>query len=109
MPELIEQLASKLGIAARSQGALRLIRLQDCGRIVEACKLGKVLILGVEAFRLSEGTVMPDTDMIADFSGLASKQWDAACLEAAHSAEIYFGEAKDRTDLWFDFCLRGRQ
>lgn len=109
MLELIEQLAGKLGIPVRAQGALRLIRLQDCGRIVEACRSSKVLILGIEAFTLSEGKVVPDTDLIADFSELATRQWDAACLESALSAETYFIAIKDRTDVWFDFSLQGRE
>jgi len=109
MSELIEQLARKVGVDVRPQGSLRLIRLQDCGGIVEACKSGGLLILGIEAFKLADGKVVPYTDLIADFSELASKQWEAAYLEAAHSADIYFSEAKDRTDLWFDFSLRQRQ
>ncbi len=109
MSEIVEQLAGKLGIPVRTQAGLLLIRLQDCGRIVQACRSSRLLILGIEAFRLSERNVVPDTDWIADFSELASKQWDAACLEAARSAEIYFDRAKDRTDLWFDFSLRGRE
>ena len=109
MSQLIEQLAGKLGIPVRARGALRLIRLQDCGRIVEACRSSRVLILGIEAFTLSEGKVIPDTDLIADFSELATRQWDAACIEAGLSAETYFSTAKDRTDVWFDFSLRGRE
>ena len=105
MSELIEQLACKVAIILRPQGALRLIRQQDCGRIVRACKSDGLLILGIEAFKLAGGKVIPVTDLIADFSELASKQWEAACLQAAHSAEIYFNESKDLTDLWFDFSL----
>lgn len=82
---------------------------QDCERIVQACKSGSFLILGIEAFRLAEGNIVPKIDLIADFSELISKQWDEACLEAARSAESYFGEAKGRTDLWFDFSLKGRE
>lgn len=109
MSELIEQLAGKLGVSVRVQGGLHLIKLQDCGRIVQTCRSDRLLILGIEAFRLSERNVVPDTDWIADFSELASKQWDAACLEAARSAEIYFDKAKDQTDLWFDFALKARK
>jgi hypothetical protein len=108
MPELIEELATNLGVRVRSQGGLLLVRLNDCGIIVEACKSSGLLILGIEAFRLSEGKLIPDIDFIADFSELASKPWRVACLEAARSAEIYFAEAKDRTDLWFEFTLKTR-
>jgi hypothetical protein len=106
MSELIEQLAGKLGIAVQAQGALRLIQLQECEKIVEECKASNLLILGIEAFLLPEGKVIPDTDLIADFSELASKQSDIACLEAAHSAKIYFDKLKGRTNLWFDFSLK---
>lgn len=109
MSELIEQLAGKLAIPLRAQGALRLIRLQDCSRIVEACKSSGLLILGIEAFRLSGDKVVPDTDLIADFSELASKEWETACLEAASSAAAYFSETKNQTNLWFEFSLGGRQ
>jgi hypothetical protein len=109
MSELIEQLAGNFGVPVRTQAGLLLIRLQDCGKIIQACRSSGLLILGIEAFRLSERNVVPDTDWIADFSELASKQWDVACLEAARSADLYFDKAKGRTDLWFDFCLRGRE
>ncbi len=108
MAEVIEQLAGNLGITVRTQSGLRLVPLQDCGKIVQACKSNRILILGIEAFRLSEQNVVPDSDWIADFSELASKRWDTACLDAASSAEIYFDKAKDRTDLWFDFTLKLR-
>jgi hypothetical protein len=106
MSEVTELLAGRLGIPVRVQGALRLIRLQDFERIVDACRSDKLLILGIEAFTLSEGRVIPETDLIADYSELATKHWDVACLKAARSAEAYFDEAKSRTGLWFDFSLR---
>jgi hypothetical protein len=109
MPELIEQLAERLGIQVRVQGGLRLIRLQDCHSLIEACKSQKVLILGIEGFTITKGRVCPDMDMIADFSALATKTWDVACLDAAHSATIYFESTKGREDMFFDFSLQGRQ
>ncbi len=109
MLEPIEQLAIKLNIPVRSIGGLRLISLGNCGKIVEACKSGEFLILGVEAFKLEGGNTVPETDFIADFSELASKQWDAACVEAASAAEAYFAEVKDRPDWWFDFSLGQRR
>lgn len=109
MSELIEQLAGKLGVSVRVQGGLHLIPLHDCGRIVQICRSDRILILGIEGFRLSERNVVPDTDWIADFSDLASKQWDAACFEAARSAEIYFDKAKNQTVLWFDFTLKAHE
>ncbi len=109
MSELIEQLADNLDISLRTQAGLQLIQLRDCGRIVQACRSSRLLILSIEAFRLSERNVVPDTDWIADFSELASRQWDVACLEAARSVKIFFDKAKDRTDLWFDFILKARE
>jgi hypothetical protein len=109
MPDLIEQVAGKHDIPVRAQGALRLIRLRDCGKIVDVCRSSKLLILGIEAFTLSQDRVIPVTDLIADFSELASKEWDAACLEAARSADTFLDVAKNRTDLWFDFSLKGRE
>lgn len=108
MAELIEQLARQCGIPVRTHGALRLIRREDCGKVIEACKSRDLLILGIEAFKLEGDKVVPDTDLIADFSELASKQWNVACLEAVRSAEVYLGEVTGRTDLWLDFSLRQR-
>jgi hypothetical protein len=107
MPELIEQIAGKLGIQMRAQGALRLIRLQDCQRVIAACKAQGVLILGIEGFTISKGKAVPDMDMIADFSTLAAKVWNIACLEAADSAAIYFESVKRQEDMLFDFSLKG--
>jgi hypothetical protein len=107
MPELIEQLARQLGIQVRAQGALRLIRLQDCQSVIEACKSQKVLILGIEGFTISKGRAKPNMDLIADFSALTAKTWATACLEAAASAAIYFESAKGQEDIFFDFSLKG--
>ncbi len=106
MAELIEQLAGECGIPVRMQGALRLIRREDCEEVIEACKSRNLLILGIEAFKLEGDRVVPNTDLIADYSELVTKDWAAACLEASRSAEAYFDEAQSRTDLWFDFSLR---
>ena len=106
MSLVIEKIAGELGIPLRSQGALRLIRRCDCDNFVEACKSAKLLILGIEAFRIIQGRPIPDTDFIADFSDLASEPWELAYVEAARSAAIYFGKASAHADLWFDFSLR---
>lgn len=109
MAELIEQLSGQCGIPVRMHGALRLIRREDCEKIVEECKTRNLLILGIEAFKLERDGVMSDTDLIADYSKLVTKDWEAACLEASRSAEAYFKELQNRTDLWFDFSLRAPQ
>lgn len=106
MSESIEQLANKLGIVVRTQGSLRLIQFRDCEKVIDVCKSEKLLILGIEAFRLLDGKAISDPDLIADFSELVSKQWDVACFEAAHSAQTYLSIVKDRSDLWFDFVLK---
>lgn len=109
MSDLIEKVAGDLGVYVRAHGALRLIGLRDTGRIVEACRSKGLLILGIEAFRLFDGKVIPDVDFIADYSELSSKEWKIAFQEAANSAEDFFSRAKNRADLWFDFNLRAEQ
>ena len=106
MSDLVEDVAGKFGVAVRREGALALICFQDCGTILEACKSHGLLILGIKAFTLSDGKVIPDAGLIADFSKLAAKEWNAACLEAVKSAESYFEKAKSRSDLWFVFTLQ---
>jgi hypothetical protein len=108
MSDPVEDIASERGVAVRREGSLSLICFQDCGTILEACKSHGLLILGIAAFTLSGGKVIPDIDLIADFSELAAKEWNAACLEAVKSAESYFDKVKSRTDLWFNFTLQQR-
>jgi hypothetical protein len=108
VPELIQQLAAKLNIPIQMRGALQLIQPGDCGKIVEACRAERLLILGIDAFRLVGHQVIPDTDFIADFSELAAKPRVEACEAAALSAEAYFLRATGRTDLFFEFVLRKR-
>lgn len=107
MSELIEQLVGELGVQLKMHGALRLVRLRDCHRVIAACKAQNVLILGIEGFTISKGKAVPDMDMIADFSALTAKAWDTACVEAADSAVIYFESAKGQEDMLFDFSLKG--
>lgn len=106
MPELIEQLADELGITVRRQGALRLIHLQDCGKIIDVCRSRRILVLGIEAFTVSKGKVVPNMDMIADFSALAEEEWDTACSSAIHSTQSYFASLKSQEEFLFDFSLQ---
>lgn len=103
------QIAEKLGIRVRVEGALDLIALADCGRIIQACKADNVLILGIEAFRFADGKLIPDTSLIADFSELSVVPWRLACRRAARSAHIFFDRINDQSDLWFDFAVREQQ
>ena len=48
-------------------------------------------------------------DFIADFSELVKQEWNAGCVQAAQASQIYFNEAKDRSDLWFEFTLMRRE
>lgn len=106
MENIIEKLANDFAIPLRKQGALRLIWCEDAGRIVEACRASNLLILGIEAFTLADGMVVPETDLIADFSDVETIQWNIACIEAAQAADFYFSEAQGRDCLWFDFIIK---
>ena len=106
MSDFVEQLAEAWNIPVRVRGGLPFIRREDCGRIVEECRARKVLILGIDAFRLVGEDTIPEDDLIADFSELVSKPWDIACLQAARAAESYFGEISPTSVLWFEFTLR---
>jgi hypothetical protein len=86
---------------------MTLVDLVDLTKIVHACRFGRVLILGIEAFVVSEGKITPDPDLIADFSSLESMGWERACMEASRSAEAYLQEIKNPL-LWFDLVLKRR-
>jgi hypothetical protein len=106
MSDLIEHLGDKLGIRVRARGAVRLIPYKDCARIIDACEHERLLIVGIEAFRVVGNEIFPDTDLIADFSELVSEQRPDGCVESVRSARIYFDGIEDGTSLWFHFQLR---
>src|SRR5690606_17651262 len=107
--EIAKRLADSFDIPLQDRRGMILIHLENCGRFVEACDANKVLILGIEGFRLSGGAITPDSDLIADFSDLCSMPWDAACVESVRSAGPYFESARNQGDLWFEFVLQDRE
>ena len=105
MSEPIEDLAAKLGFAVHSRHGMHLVAPQHCSKIVDACRAGEVLIVGIEAFRLLDGSIVPVMDLIADCSSVAFLEWNTACTAAAAAAEKYFAHAALQSDLWFEFTL----
>lgn len=107
--EIAKGLADSFDIPLQDRKGMILIHLENSGRFVDACRASKVLILGIEAFRLSDGAITPDSDLIADFSDLCSMPWDAACVESIRAAELYFESARNQGDLWFELVLQEQE
>jgi hypothetical protein len=83
-----------------------LLRQPEALKLVDACRTKKILILGIEAFRLADQYIMPDTDFIADYSELAAPGVEDAWLKSADAAEQYLNEAAlTDSGFWFEFVL----
>ena len=65
-------------------------------RLIEQCAVEEFAILGVEAFRLSDGSTEPDPAWIADFSSLVNEQ-------STRAAEDFVRRAP--RDRYFNFVV----
>ena len=106
MIDLVDELASKLGVAIFPRGGLSFISTNDFEKIVYACLDHNYLILGIEAFTLSENATIPLMDYIADYSDLYRHDtWEEACKIAVESAIMYYQGLKNRNEVYFDFVI----
>ncbi len=104
----VERVASRLGVSIRTADKMRLVRVQDAHRIVMECEASHILILGIDVLRAA-GLSFQATDMVADYSTLASQPWPDACAQAAESARAFLARMDPVGDLWLDFTLQERQ
>lgn len=106
MIDPVDELASKLGVNVINQCGQLFIGANDFEKIVYACLDHNYLILGIEAFTLSENVTIPLMDYIADYSDLYRHEpWEEACKIALESAIMYYQDLKNRTDVYFDFVI----
>lgn len=104
----VERVATRLGVSVREADKLRLVRIQDAHRIVSECQASHVLILGIDVLRGAGGSFQA-TDLVADYSALASLEWRDACAQSATSARAFLARIDPVEDLWVDFTLQERR
>jgi len=98
----LEALASKASVKVRYVGALRLIPSSDARRLLEVLRQERVLVMGIEGFRLDNDRPVPDMGAILDLSGVLDVD------EAFREARGFVNEIA-APDLFVDFVLRGDQ
>jgi hypothetical protein len=98
---LTEAVAMTLAIPVKEVGSLRLVSRDDAELFLDACAMERIRVLGVEGFRLHQGTAVPDIDAIADFSELDAP--DRAIVSVAEARR--FVRLVGSSDMMFDFTL----
>lgn len=77
---LTEEIAGQVGIKVVKRGSLVLVAYSDAMVLLDGCEAAGMRVLGIEGFLLRGNLVVPDMDLIADFSDM--KLASASILEA---------------------------
>jgi hypothetical protein len=102
---LIEQ-AQGLGLPLLHQAGLGLVPLKHCQTLLDSFEKAGILVLGMEGFTCIDNQIVPEMDMIADYSNLIGVSWDQACQESLASARTFFEGIPADDCLVFSFELR---
>lgn len=102
---LIELLATVAGVTVKNVGSLVLIASQDVEAFLRAAQVHNVAIIGVEGFQIEEDHVIPDMDVIADFSSFPH---DDRMVTATIEETKRFVVEVARQDMCFDFTIEAR-
>lgn len=90
---LIDEVTKRAGVSMLMHGALRLVRVDEAGRVLDICASDGLRVLGVECFRVEGSKVFPDMHAIADFSAALSAEESIAdarrFLRQLDSAEYF--------------------
>jgi hypothetical protein len=95
---------NSLGLPTRWWGDVALFSVSDGLVLMDYCEKSGIAVLGVEGFRLKEGSRVPDMDCIADFSELAAVS-GAEFQERSIFAMKGFLSSMPEEDLFLEFVL----
>jgi hypothetical protein len=79
------------------------------GYVLKRCAEEGVAIIGIEGFRLSGESIVPDTELIADYSEYQSEDWDAIVRGSLSDAQMFFNEAPNDSGLVYNFVFRSKR
>lgn len=99
---LIAEIANSVGVRVRLSGQTELVAAADLVAFLEAVRSRELCVLGLEGFRVVEGSLVPEMDAIADFSTLSS----SAASEHSVAEALQFLSAVGAPDLYYDVTLR---
>jgi len=98
---LAEQVAQRIGLSLRVIGGAPLVAAKDAERFIAGCQQGRILVLGIEGFRLEGGSLVPDMDAIADFASPI-----LPTLARSIAASRRFLLKVNQPGMWFNFTLQ---
>lgn len=98
----ILDIAESAGVTVTMHANTELIAIEDAERFVHALERHGLIILGFDGFFLDDPYIIPDMDMIADFSSLY-READAAQRSVAAAIRILRSAGKP--GHYFDFVV----
>lgn len=92
---LVESIARRLGLAVLHRGSLELLEYSAAREVVDACIEARSAIVGIEGFRISGESTVPDMGAIADFSALAGLPWQLRVAQSVVDAKTFLDAVRD--------------
>jgi hypothetical protein len=82
-----------------------LVHVGDAEKMIAFCERLKLVILGIEGFKEDGFRLIPDMELIADFSALSDLPPNERCSRSVASAELFLKKIPNSPNLLLDFEL----
>ena len=99
-------IADQLDLPVRKRGANSyLVHVGDAEKIIAFCEKLRLVILGIEGFTEEGLRLVPNMELIADFSTLSDLPSSERCSQSVKSAELFLKEIPKDPNLLLNFEL----
>lgn len=104
--QVFDQFISR-GVAG-DYGELYLPRASSL-EFIQACEENDLAVVGIEGFRYEDGKLLPQLDLIADYSSTPDASWSSYKNACNNSARIFVEDSDSRYSLCFSFTVMSRE
>ncbi len=100
-----ENLINHSGLDSISRGGEIYLRWESIAKFTNMCTQNNIAIIGIEGFKLKEEKIIPDMDLIADFSCSKDTAWNDYLQGCNESTKLFFDRIVSGSNLIFCFTL----
>jgi hypothetical protein len=76
---------------------------------IKACDRNDLAVVGLEGFKYEDGKLLPQLDLIADYSLTTAASWSSYRQRCNNSAQMFIEESDARENFCFSFTVISQQ
>ncbi|HMS45487.1 MAG TPA: hypothetical protein PKC68_06920 [Alphaproteobacteria bacterium] len=105
--ELDTYLANQAEISYRTKAGLTLFTFSNLRKLLEHCRKNKMIILGIEGFWVTNQSICPDMQAIADFSQTEYLPQESRSTKTVYLAQQFLENltAQQKKELLFEITI----